>query len=118
MLCATHESGASNNLSAGMGGDDLFAPQPVLRGDDRTLIESVADNGNAFLHLSGFGCHDTEFAVGDLIRLRRSLERHMKLVLSRDAQTVAVESSGVIFSANKSPYLRNPRQVRRVQAAN
>jgi hypothetical protein len=42
----------------------------------------------------------------------------MKLVFSRDAQTIAAESSSVIFAANKSPHFRNPRQVRRVQAAN
>ena len=41
----------------------------------------------------------------------------MKLVLSRDSQTVAVESAGVVLAPNKSPYLRNPRQVRCIKAA-
>ena len=39
----------------------------------------------------------------------------MKLVPSRNSKTFAVESSGVIFATDKGPYLRNPRQVRRIQ---
>jgi hypothetical protein len=41
--------------------------------------------------------------------LRRSFKRHMKFMLSRDSQTFAVERPGVIFAADKSPNLRNPR---------
>jgi hypothetical protein len=42
----------------------------------------------------------------------------MKLMLSRNPQAVAIESLRMIFAADKSPYLRNPRQMRRIQAAN
>src|ERR1700674_1448407 len=118
MLRAAHESSAPDDLPAGMRGDNLFASQTILRGNNRTLSETLADQSYRVLHLSRFCCNDAEFAIGELIRLCCSFERHMKFVLSRDAQTVAVESSGVIFAADKSPYLRNPRQMRRVQAAN
>src|ERR1700686_85485 len=101
MLRTAHKSSASDDLPASMRGDNLFAPKPVLRGDNRTLIETLADQSYRVFHLSGFGCHDAEFAIGELIRLRRSLERHLKLVFPRDAQTVAVESSGVICATNK-----------------
>jgi hypothetical protein len=37
---------------------------------------------------------------------------------SRDPQTVPVERTGVVLAADKSPYLRNPRQMRGVQTAN
>src|SRR5580704_5529732 len=117
MLCAAHKRCASNDLSARVSRDNLFAAKPVLRGNHRSLIETVADQRDRVLYLSGFCCHDAELAIGKLIRLRCCLERHMKLALSRDSQTVAVERLGVIFSPDKSPYLRNPRQVRRVQAA-
>src|SRR5579863_2550702 len=118
MLCAAHKSCASNDLSARVSRDNLFAAKPVLRRDHSTLIETVTDQRDRVLYLGSFCCHNAEIAIGKLIRLRCCLERHMKLTLSRDSQTFAVESSGVIFATDEGPYLRNPRQVRRVQAAN
>jgi hypothetical protein len=104
-------------LTTSMCGDNLFAAQSVLRGDDCPLIESAANSGNRFRHLRRLGCHDSKFASRELIRAGRGSERNLKLVLSRDAQTIAVQNSRVIFTTNKGPHLRNPRQVRRVQAA-
>src|SRR5580693_9411112 len=115
MLCAAHKRCASNDLSARVSRDNLFAAKPVLRGNHSTLIETVADQCDRVLYLSGFCCHNAELAIGQLVRLRCCLERHMKLAPSRDSQTVAVERSGVIFATDKGPYLCNPRQMRRIQ---
>ena len=101
-----------------MCGDDFFAPQSILRRNNRTLIETVTDCRNGFLDLGRFGSDDAEFAIGELIWLGCSFERHMKFMLSRDSQTFAVERPRVIFAADKSPNLHNPRQMRRVQTAN
>src|SRR5580693_10423354 len=117
MLRAAHKRCASNDLPARVSRDNLFAAKPVLRGNHCSLIETVADQCDRVLYLSGFCCHNAELAIGQLIRLRCCLERNMELVSSRDSQTLAVESARVIFATDKGPYLRNPRQVRRVQAA-
>src|SRR5580698_5579215 len=100
MLCAAHKRCASNDLSARVSRDNLFAAKPVLRGNHSTLIETVADQRDRVLHLGRFSGHDAELAIGKLIRLRCCLERHTKLVSSRHAQTVAVESAGVIFATD------------------
>src|ERR1700722_7809812 len=90
MLGAAHESRAPNHLPAGVGGNDLFAPQPVLCGNNRTLVETMADVGNGLLHLSRLGRHDAQIAIGELLRPCRCLERHMKLMFSRYPQAVAI----------------------------
>jgi hypothetical protein len=41
----------------------------------------------------------------------------VKIVRSRDLQSFPVESAGVFFAADQSPYLRDARQVRRVKTA-
>ena len=47
---AAHESGAANDLAARVLGDDLFASQPILRGENRALIEIVCATGADGLH--------------------------------------------------------------------
>ena len=118
MLCAAHERRAPNDLSASVGGDNLLAPQPVLRGNDRTLIESITDERDRVFHLSRLRGDNAEFAIGELIRLRCRFECDSEFMPSRDSQTVPVKRAGVILAADKSPHLRNPRQMRSVKAPN
>jgi hypothetical protein len=118
MLRTTHESRPSNDLTAGIGSDDFFAAQSVLCRDHRTLIESIADESDRVFHLSRLRGYNAEFAIGELIRLRCSFECHSEFMPSRDSQTVPVKRAGVVLAADKSPYLRNSRQMRSVKAPN
>ncbi len=90
MLGSAHESRAPNDLTASVHSDNLFAAQSVLRGDDRPLIETAAQQRRWIPLPARLGCHDGKFAIGEFVCARRRFERYVEFVLSRDAQTIAV----------------------------
>src|SRR6267143_3405192 len=90
-----HESCAPNYKSLSVTCNDLFTTQSVLRRNDGTLIEAMADPSDGVLYLCGLGRNNAEFALGQFIRSRSRLELHLKVVRTRDAQSFPIESPAV-----------------------
>src|SRR6266849_3399265 len=108
---AAHKSGAANNVTASMAGDNLFTTQTVLRGQHSAFVEAVADGTNGLLDLNGFGGYDSEIEIGQLRRVGGGFQLDGNFVASGNVEAVAVQRAGVLFAADVRPDLGYARQM-------
>src|SRR5207247_2167127 len=115
MTSPAHEGCAPNYITPSVLGNDLFTTEPVLCRNDRSFVEAMSDERHRLFHVRGFGCDDAKIAGRQLIRRGGRLDGDLKIVRARDPQSFPIERAGMFFTADESPYFRNPRQVRCVQ---
>ena len=115
MASAAHECGAADHVAASVAGYDFFGSETVLRGENASIVEAMADWANRFLDLNSFGSNDAEIEIGQLGRIGRCFEFDCEFVASGNVQPLAIQGAGVLFAADEGPDLGHAREVRRVK---
>src|SRR5207247_4735540 len=116
VLGAAHEGRAANDLPSRVLGNDFFAPESILRGNNHPVIKMIADRSDRLRHLRCFRRYNSQIAIRKLVRPGGRLERYMKVVPTRDRQSFAIQRTRMLLAPHEAPHLGNPRQVSRVEA--
>src|SRR5713101_5093586 len=114
---ATHKRCAANHESFSEVRDNFFTAEAVLRGENGAFFEKMGNRPHSFHGLRGFAGNNAQIEFRQSARLMRGMQLCVKLMRSGYLQPVAIQCLGVLRTPNKSPNLRDLRQVRGVEAS-
>src|SRR5690348_6174578 len=107
---AAHESGRADDEAFRQTGKNFFAPQSVLRRNDRALIESLRYRRKCRFGLSGLRGNDSEIKFRQTVGIGRGVQVRSKAVLSGNLQSFPIQSLSMFCTSHERPNFGHTRE--------